>query len=172
MTDRLKTCLLLAMLLTFGCSKIPADATGSAATAAEHSDPDHAGHDHTGHDHAAEGPHHGMLLELGDGELHAELVHGRDWATIYVLDAAGKTAVPIDQPEIFVNVTSQNGGTQFSLKASPDKGDPVNRCSRFVTEDRQLAEAISSAAVVCRIALKNGDVPYGAVIPRENDHAH
>lgn len=167
MTDKLKSCLLLAMLLNFGCSKIPADAVGGAATAAEHSAPDHAGHNH-----AAQGPHHGMLLELGDGELHAELVRGRDWATVYVLDAAGRTAFPIDQTEIFVNVTSQNGGTQFSLKASPDTGDPVNHCSRFVTEDRQLAEAISSAAVVCRIALKNGDVPYGAVIPRENDHAH
>jgi len=169
MTASLKTCLLLAMLLAmllnFGCSKISADATGSAATAAEHSDPNHAGHDH-----AAQGPHHGMLLELGDGELHAELVHGRDWATIYVLDAAGKTAFPIDQTEIFINVTSQNGGTQFSLKASPDKGDPVNHCSRFVTEDRY--EAISSAAVVRRIALKNGDVPYNAVIPCENSHAH
>ncbi|MFN9139074.1 MAG: hypothetical protein ACK5YE_24790, partial [Planctomyces sp.] len=82
MTNGLKFPLLILLLLS-GCSRSQRDSADDA-----------------GHDHAAEGPHHGMLMEMGDGELHAELVHGRDWATVYILDATATSACPIDRPQI------------------------------------------------------------------------
>lgn len=157
----------LILLLLLGCSRSQQDSAdtpiNSANTTAD---------DHTGHDHAAEGPHHGMLMEMGDGELHAELVHGRDWATIYILDATATSACPIDQPQIHVNVTTGNAGRQFSLRASPEKNEPAGSSSRFVSADRQLVEALTGTDCKCRIAVLHAGIPYGAVVPQQGEHAH
>ncbi|MFN9047297.1 MAG: hypothetical protein ACK5YC_04160, partial [Planctomyces sp.] len=86
---------LLILLLLSGCSRSQRDSADTTINSAKTTADEHAGHDH-----AAEGPHHGMLMEMGDGELHAELVHGRDWATVYILDATATSACPIDRPQI------------------------------------------------------------------------
>jgi hypothetical protein len=150
-----------------GCGHQQATPATATTTATDHSD-----HDHAGNDHAAEGPHHGLLMELGAGEFHAELVRGRDWATVYILDATATTANPVDQLQILINVTSKNQGTQFVLKASPEKSDPANWSSRFVTADQQLVEALTSKDCSCRISLQHAGIPYGAVIPKESELVH
>ncbi len=159
--------LLVATLLLSGCSRPQQNSATGAAAAAE-TPP----HDHAEHDHTAAGPHHGMLLEMGDGELHAELVHGRDWATIYILDATGTTACPIDQLQITVNVTTRNRGTQFTLKASPEKNDPANCSSRFVSADPQLVDALTSTDCSCRITVLNAGIPFGVIVPQSDEHIH
>ena len=150
-----------------GCGHQQASPATATTTAADHSD-----HDHAGHDHATEGPHHGLLMELGAGEFHAELVRGRDWATVYILDATATVASPIDQLQILMNVTSKTQGTQFVLKASPEKSDPANCSSRFVTADQQLVDALTSKDCSCRISLLHAGIPYGAVIPEESELVH
>ncbi|MEY3228412.1 MAG: hypothetical protein RLZZ536_3031, partial [Planctomycetota bacterium] len=72
MTHGLKFPLLILLLLS-GCSRSQRDSADTTTNSAKATADEHAGHDH-----AAEGPHHGMLMEMGDGELHAELVYGRD----------------------------------------------------------------------------------------------
>jgi hypothetical protein len=155
------------ILSSSGCGHQQAAVATATTPAADHSD-----HDHSGHDHTAEGPHHGLLMELGAGEFHAELVRGRDWATVYILDATATTANPVDQLQILINVTSKNQGTQFVLKASPEKSDPANWSSRFVTADQQLVEALTSKDCSCRISLQHAGIPYGAVIPKESELVH
>ncbi len=44
--------------------------------------------------------------------------------TIYILDSAAKTAVPIDAQELVINLVHDGKPEQFKLAASPDAGDP------------------------------------------------
>ncbi len=71
------------------------------------------------HSHPTEGPHHGTLIELGKEEYHAELVHDDKMVTIYILDSAAKTAVPIDSLELVINLVHDGKPEQFKLAASP-----------------------------------------------------
>ncbi len=158
---------LLILLLLSGCSRSQRDSADTTINSAKTTADEHAGHDH-----AAEGPHHGMLMEMGDGELHAELVHGRDWATVYILDATATSACPIDQPQIQVNVTSGNKGRQFSLTASPEKNERTGSSSRYVSADRQLVEALTDTDCKCRIAVLHAGIPYGAAVPQKGEYAH
>lgn len=166
MTHGLKFPLLILLLLS-GCSRSQRDSADTTTNSAKATADEHAGHDH-----AAEGPHHGMLMEMGDGELHAELVYGRDWATVYILDATATSACPIDQPQIQVNVTSGNKGRQFSLTASPEKNERAGSSSRFVSADRQLVEALTDTDCKCRIAVLHAGIPYGAAVPQKGERAH
>jgi hypothetical protein len=166
MTNGLKFPLLILLLLS-GCSRSQRDSADTTINSAKAKADEHAGHDH-----AAEGPHHGMLMEMGDGELHAELVHGRDWATVYILDATATSACPIDRPQIQVNVTSGNKGRQFSLTASPEKNERAGSSSRFVSADRQLVEALTDTDCKCRIAVLHAGIPYGAAVPQKGEYAH
>ena len=59
------------------------------------------------HAHPSEGPHHGTLVELGNEEFHAEVVHDDKSVTVYVLDAGATKAVPID---------AQRGDDQFDAR--------------------------------------------------------
>jgi len=166
MTNGLKFPLLILLLLS-GCFRSQRDSADTAINSDKATADEHAGHDH-----AAEGPHHGMLMEMGDGELHAELVHGRDWATVYILDATATSACPIDQPQIQVNVTTGNKGRQFRLTASPEKNERVGSSSRFVSADRQLVEALTDTDCKCRIAVLHAGIPYSAAVPQKGEHAH
>lgn len=161
MTRVLKSSIAILLLIS-GCSRSQPDSADPdiRATATETDD-------HAGHDHAAEGPHHGRLMEMGDGELHAELVHGRDWATVYILAANASSACPIDQSQILINVTTGNQGSQFILKASPEKSDPAGSCSRFVSAESQLVDSLISSDSTCRISIMNAGIPYGALVPHK-----
>ncbi|MBL4883353.1 MAG: hypothetical protein JKY95_02300 [Planctomycetaceae bacterium] len=139
-------CLSLAFFL--GCSG-PADDSshaGGAGDDAAHSDEgdDHSGHDHAGHAHPTHGPHKGDLIELGNEEYHGEVVddHDNGTVTIYILDSAGKNAVPIAAKEIVVNLKHEGKGEQFKLAASPEEGEAEGMSSRFVSTDKEFAEEL------------------------------
>ena len=55
--------------------------------------------------HAHTGPHKGTLVELGDEEFHAEIVHDDEMGmvTVYLLGSDAKTAVATDAKDIAVN---------------------------------------------------------------------
>ncbi len=65
------------------------------------------------HDHPAEGPHHGSLIELGNEEYHAELVHDAENVTVYILDSSASTATPIEAPELTINLMHDGKPAQF-----------------------------------------------------------
>lgn len=135
------------------------------------------GHDHSedGHDHPSEGPHHGHLVELGNEEYHAELVHDDDagTVTIYLLDGSAKKAVPIDAAELMVNLKHDGKGEQFKIAAAPDEGDPNGKSSRFISDDPELGEDLDREGVEATLVVKISGKSYrGDMSHDHDDHGH
>ena len=97
------------------------------------------GHDHA---HSSEGPHGGSLIELGNEEYHAELVHDEQAGTItiYVLDRRQRQVCRSKPQTVSINLTHEGRGEQFKLTAAADQNDPQGKSSRFVSSDADLAK--------------------------------
>lgn len=148
---------LLAASVLLGCNggqpAAPAPSTTSTTAAADV------------HDHPTEGPHHGDLVELGNEEYHAEIVHGTGGeVTIYILDSKATTAVPIDATEVVINLSHDGNAEQFKLPAAADSGDPAGKSSRFTLKDEELASDLDSEGTAAKIVIKiNGKAYTGKI---------
>ncbi|MDP7269338.1 MAG: hypothetical protein QF408_14335, partial [Pirellulales bacterium] len=85
--------LLFVFAVTASLAGCPNQATTVPRSPAEQGDHErgeheHGDHERGDHEHGAVGPHHGELIELGDGAYHGELLHDRKAGstTIYILD--------------------------------------------------------------------------------------
>lgn len=135
---------------------------------------DEHGHDHA-HHHPTEGPHHGSLIELGKEEYHAELVHDEEQGTvtIYLLDSEAKNAVPIDAPQLVVNVKYEGQPRQFNLTPAPDSSDPEGKTSRFVSNEQALGIALDAEGSNARLMVTiNGKSYSGDLTHTHGDHDH
>jgi hypothetical protein len=153
----------LAMLGFVGCTKqAPEKKSAQSKQAAD------AHH----HDHGEEGPHHGQLVELGDDEYHAELVHddAAQKVTVYVLDSKAKGAVPIAGDEIKLNLMVGDKPTQFALKAAPDAGDAAGKSSRFELADKDLIEALDAEGAKARLTISIDGKSYIGEIGEHHHH--
>lgn len=168
----LMTASALALMLGFaGCGR---DSTNRAASSAatETAGPPatvESGHEHA---HASVGPHGGSLIELGEEEYHAELVHNEQagTVTIYLLDSAAKANVPIDAADVTINLKHDGRGEQFKLTSSPDQGDPAGKSSRFASSDAELAADLDHEDAAPQLVITiNGKQYRGAVA---HDHGH
>lgn len=123
------------------------------------------------HAHASTGPHGGALIELGN-EFHAELVHddAAGTVTVYVLDAGGRNALPIDATEISVNLKHDGRGEQFKLAAVSDAGDPTGKSSRFVSSEKELAEDLDHEGAEPQLAVVIDGKQYRGAISHEHGH--
>lgn len=154
-------------------------ALGATLAGCSSGDKDHAaepGHSEAGHDeggHATTGPHGGSLIELGNEEYHAELVHDdtAGTVTVYVLDSAAKSSVPIDATDITINLKHEGKGEQFTLAASADQGDPAGKASRFVSSDAELAKDLDQEDAGPQIVIKIGGNQYRGAIEHAHDEA-
>ncbi|TWT97211.1 hypothetical protein [Neorhodopirellula pilleata] len=128
--------------------------------------------DHEGHAHPSEGPHHGGLIELGNEEYHAELVHDEATGsvTIYVLNAAATEQVPIEGSDITINVKHDGKPEQFKLTASPDASDPQGKSSRFVSTDAELGEHLDEEGAEPRLVLTINGKSFRGTIAHDHDH--
>jgi hypothetical protein len=120
----------------------------------------------------SEGPHGGQLVELGNEQYHAEIVHddSAGTVTVYLLDAAAEKAVPIDAAELTINLKHAGKPEQFKLTASPDADDPPGRSSRFVSEDQELGEDLDREGADPRLVVTIEGKPYTASIEHDHDH--
>lgn len=167
---------LAAGMLFSGCGEQPGQQTAPVAEKpAEPKDEHSHDHDHDhGDGHPTEGPHHGSLIELGDEEYHGELIHDEkaETVTIYILDKAAKSAVPIEATEVTINLKHDGKPEQFKLQASPTDQDPEGKSSRFVSSDKELAHHLdhkdSGAQLVVTIASKQ----YRGAVAHDHDHDH
>ena len=93
------------------------------------------------HAHPSTGPHGGQLIELGDEEYHAELLHddATDTVTIYMLDAAAKKAVSVAEDAVSINALIDGKPRTFKLKAVSAAG---GLASQFELVSEELHEAI------------------------------
>lgn len=145
-------------------------------TADNHSGHDHSGHghdhDHSEHAHPAEGPHHGDLVELGNEDYHAEVVHNHDTGTleIYILDSAATKQVAIDATELTINLSHDGRPEQFVLAAKPDEGDEAGHSSRFVSDNKALAAHLDEDDTNPRLVVKINGKSYRGEIKHDHDH--
>ncbi|MCA9088401.1 MAG: hypothetical protein KDA90_07160 [Planctomycetaceae bacterium] len=159
------------MLVASGCGPAQPAGSGGAAAVDEH------GHDHAdAHAHPTEGPHHGDLIELGNEEFHAEMVHDAASVTIYILDGSARNLVPIDATDVTINAKMGETPRQFKLAASRQESDPEGQSSRFTLADAELAGLIDDEAAAPRLSVTiNGNAYRGTVSHHhdgEHDHAH
>ncbi len=153
----------LGLILFSGCGE--GDKPAASAKTDGHAD-------HDDHDHPSEGPHHGGLIELGNEEYHAELVHDDDagTVTIYLLDSAAKKSVPIEATELQINLSHDGEAEQFTLAASPDAGDPPGKSSRFVSTDEELAEDLDHEETNAKLVVTINGKQYRGSIEHDDDH--
>ncbi len=129
-----------------------------------------AGHDD--HGHASEGPHHGVIVEFGNEEYHAEVVHddATGTVTVYLLDSSAKKAATTTATEAVINLKHGDTAEQFKLAAQPEDGNPEGQTSRFSLTDKELVEHLDEAASAAKLNITIGDTPYSGAIPA-GDHA-
>lgn len=133
------------------------------------------GDGHAEHAHPEVGPHKGHLIELGNEEYHAELVHAEDAGgkvTIYVLDSAAKKAVPIEATELTINLKHDGKGEQFKLAADPQEGDGEGKSSRFVSDDKELAEDLDADGTEARLVVEIAGKSFTGEIKHEHADEH
>ncbi len=149
--------LIAAMALFVGCNGPASDTKADAESA-------HA------HDHPSEGPHGGQLIELGDEEYHAELIHDDDaeTVTIYLLDGAAKKEVAIAEKELTLNMTHDGHADQFKLAAEPDAS---GKASKFVSSDAHLVEGLDDGAEG-QLVVSIGGTNYSGHVAHDHDHDH
>ncbi|MGN6135323.1 MAG: hypothetical protein ACTHK7_11805 [Aureliella sp.] len=123
------------------------------------------------HGHPSEGPHHGALVELGNEEFHAEVVHSADTVTVYILDASASKAVPIDAQDVTINVVHDNQPEQFKLAASPEASDGAGKSSRFALQDSELVEHLDTPAAAPKLMITINGTPYRGEVHHDHDHA-
>lgn len=127
-----------------------------------------------GHDHSETGPHGGPIIELGEEEYHGEIVleDKTKTVTIYLLGSNAKDAVPIDAPEVVINLKHGNKPEQFKLKASPTKTDPKGKASRFVLKSDDLLHDLHHDNADARLRVKIAGKSYsGKIAAGHHDHA-
>lgn len=130
--------------------------------------------DHAVHDHPTEGPHHGALVELGDEQYHAEVVHNEQAGevSVYLLDAAATNAVPIDAAELTLNLTHDGQPQQFKLTAAPDAGDPASAGSRFTSADADLLKELAHGHAEGQLVVRIGSKQFRGLLPLAEDDEH
>ena len=120
--------------------------------------------------HAHTGPHKGSLVELGDEEFHAEIVHDDEMGmvTIYLLGADAKTPVATDAKDIAVNAKVNGKAVQHKIKPAPMKADKPGTASRFISKSKELVELLDQedVAPVLRVVIE-GKTFNGKI---EHDH--
>ncbi|MBL8816925.1 MAG: hypothetical protein JNL58_12925 [Planctomyces sp.] len=162
----------LALCLLPGCGNSVTDDPHSSEPAGTHDHGDDHG-DGNAHDHASEGPHHGHLIELGNGTYHAELVHDSSSVTIYILDEAAKNTTPIDATEITVNLRHNGKPEQFKLAAAPKDGEPAGKSSQFTLQNSELANHLDDESSEARLSVVIDGTPYtGSLSHAHGSHDH
>ena len=155
----------LSLLTVVGCQEPTASTTeATPATSTEH--------DEAAHAHPSEGPHHGDLVELGNEEYHAEVLHDKELGTltIYMLDGTATKQVAIDATEVTINITHDGKPEQFTLAAKPDDSDEPGKSSRFFSDDKDLAGHIDAFGAGPRLVVKIDGKAYRGEITHSHDH--
>jgi len=121
------------------------------------------GHDH---EHPSEGPHHGVLIELGDEEYHAELLHDERYGvvTIFILDGTARKSVPIEG-SVVINAMYRRQPVQFPLAAV--RGD----ASQFQSDEPALTEALDDPRSNASLRVTIDGRMYSGKLP-VHDHGH
>lgn len=125
--------------------------------------------------HAHEkGPHKGSLIELGEEEYHAELVHDEKTGTvtIYLLGADAKTTVTTDAKDVAVNAKVKGKAVQLKIKAAPQKGDKAGTTSCFASKSKELAELLDDEEAKPILRVSIAGKTFNGKIEHDHDEEH
>jgi len=148
------------------------------ASEADHDN--HEGHDHgdeEGHAHPTEGPHGGHLIELGNEEYHAELLHDEKThaVTIHLLDGAVEEPVAAPLEEITLQLFQDGKFVKFALEAVQGQGAAAGSASQFEIVDAALCDALCHEDQLRgRLQVTIDGKPYTGTIEHTShgDHDH
>lgn len=124
------------------------------------------------HAHPEHGPHEGELIELGMEDYHAEMVHGADGISIYLLDSAATTTVPIASDKLVISLKHDGAVKTFDLAATPEAADPDGQSCRFVSADAELHQWLDDGAVGAITVEIDGKSFTGRVAHDHEGHDH
>lgn len=158
----------LALLTFGGCYKPNEQAGKPGGSSAK---PAHS-HDH---DHPSTGPHKGSLIELGDEEYHAELLHddAAHKVTIYLLDSKATGKATSSEAKIALNFVVDGKPQQFMLPAAPQADDAAGAASKFELVDEALCTALDAPKNAGKLNVTIGGKQYtGALAGDAHDHGH
>lgn len=140
------------------------------------------GHDHgneDAHAHPTEGPHGGHLIELGNEEYHAELLHDEAThkVTIHLLDSTGQQSVTQPLPEITMQLFQDGKFVSYTLKAVPEPRTSNGAASEYELVDAELCDTLCHVeAVQGRLHVTIAGKPYTGTIEHDSHdhegHAH
>jgi len=155
---------LLCAILLCGCGQVASEQqpapTTNATEQGTHSHPEH-------------GPHDGDLIELGDEEWHAELVHTKETVTVYILDSAATSTVAIDAASVRINLKHDDKPQQFELLADPLESDAEGTSSRFFIEKASsLVHALDHDDAEAKLAVMIRGRQYVGEIGHAHDEPH
>ncbi len=160
----------VSLVCVTGCNESGTTVPGNTITELP---PDTGSHEE--HAHPSEGPHHGDLVELGNEEYHAEVVHGEAGSvTVYILDSAAKVAVPIEAAELMINISHDGKAEQFKLPAERETTDPEGKSSRFSVKDEELASDLDSHDAAAKLVVMIDGKSFSGKIEHkhEGEHTH
>ncbi len=164
-----------ALLAATGCGSQPAKPTAPASSE-QPADHDHGDHEHGDHDHAELGPHGGQLIELGEEEYHAELLHDDQMhkVTIYVLDGKAAETVPVSAPEVTIQLEAEGKPQRFALAAVHLDQENPSQAICFETTNEELSHALDEEGAKATLTIDvNGREFTGAIVhEHEHDHKH
>jgi len=148
-------CALTLPLIGCGQSKPSTPATDGD----HHEGHDHDGHDHAAHAHPTHGPHEGDLIELGNEEYHAEMLHDEAThkVTIYILDAHAEKEIAVAEDAVIINAKIDGKPKQYPMIAI---GATDGKASHFEVVDEALMEAIESDTADAQLSVTVEGNPY------------
>jgi len=158
----------VSLVCVTGCSESGTTGPGNTITELP---PDTGSHEE--HAHPSEGPHHGDLVELGNEEYHAEVVHGEAGSvTVYILDSAAKVAVPIEAAELTINISHDGNAEQFKLAAESAATDPEGKSSRFSIKDEELAKDLDDHDATAKLVVMIDGKSFSGQIQHKHEGEH
>ena len=165
----------LTVLWLAGCRESGSDPSSASGGSPVVTDGSHERGTHAEHAHPSEGPHHGDLVELGNEDFHAEVVHGEGGSvSVYILDSAAKAAVPIDAAELTINMTHDGNAEQFKLPADRDAADPEGMSSRFSLNDEEFVSDLDNPDATAKLVVVINGKSYSGRVAHTHaaDHKH
>ncbi len=127
-----------------------------------------------GHNHPTKGPRGGSIVEFGNEELHAELLHDDETGvvTVFMMDNEAKKYVSVTSPELVIQVRHEGKPETFRLKAKPQKGDREGLTSCFAIRSPRLVALLDDHHSEARMGIKIGERSFVGRIAHVHDHEH
>ena len=129
--------------------------------------------------HAAFGPRGGQLIELGDEEYHAELLHDDEShvVTVYILDGAAQNDVGISAPNLTIH-TGDDDGADYLLDPVQLDHDAQSTTFCYETTSAELCHALDEDAAEAELLVDidghifRGPIEHSPAHGHDHEHEH